>query len=165
MANRPLGVLGSPPLGHHPAVLGARPWLFGATRTQGKAHLNTSEVLGPLPWLFVNEHTAKGRTGHTADRAATGGHRHTRGARHARWRMRAARDQLQGLGCLQATCTLPLGSTRPGHGQANTEHWVRPGFGHQRAALPRSAAQGVRTAHLVLSKPCKFIPRQRVKSC
>ena len=52
---------------------GPRPWLFGATRTEGKAHHNTSGVLGSLPWLFVNEHTAKGRTGHTAGRAATGG--------------------------------------------------------------------------------------------
>ena len=50
----------------------------------------------------------------------------------------------------------------PGHGQANTEHWHRPGFGHQRAALLRSAAQGVRKAHPVLSKPCKFTPHQRV---
>ena len=64
-------------LGHKVAlgVLGPRPWLFGATRTQGKARLNTSGVLGSLPWLFVNEDTAKGRTGHTAG-AAIGGHRH-----------------------------------------------------------------------------------------
>ena len=89
-ANRPLGVLGSPSL----AVCfsrAARPSQLlghkGGTRVPApgclapRAHrakpINTSGGLGSLPWLFVNEHTAKGRTGHTAGRAATEGHRHT----------------------------------------------------------------------------------------
>ena len=47
----------------------------------------------------------------------------------------------QGLGCQRATCTLQVVCTRPGRTRVLER---APGFGHQRAALPRSAVQAWR---------------------
>ena len=43
--------------------LGPRLWLFGAARTQGKARINISGVLGSLPWPFKHVMATQDRTG------------------------------------------------------------------------------------------------------
>ena len=118
-----------PPEWLSPGCLGPRPWLFGAARSQGKAHIDNLRGSW-VPSLAVCASSSNpGGNKQQGLRTPTTQYKGTA----VQTRDVSSAPPKQGLGCQWATCTLQVVCTRAGH--TGTSTGVLPGQGAAAGSL------------------------------